>query len=58
MKTEFEQLAPFIENVSESLHREMHEGFAEVNSQFAGVNSRLDRTEARLSRILKFASGN
>jgi uncharacterized protein YukE len=44
---EFERLARLIENVSQSLHREMHEGFS---SQFDGVNSRLDRIEALLDR--------
>jgi hypothetical protein len=50
VSSDFEQLARLIENVSESLHREMHAGFAEMESRFADVNSRLDRIETRLGR--------
>jgi hypothetical protein len=43
MSPEFEQLTQLISNVSESLHREMHDGFRQITD-------RLDLMDARLNR--------
>jgi len=42
MNPDFEQLAELISAVSESLHREMREGFTQINTRFDQIESRLD----------------
>jgi len=43
MNPDNEQLAHLISGVSDSLHREMHEGFARVTERFDLMETRLDR---------------
>jgi len=44
----FEQLAHLISGVSESLHREMHDGFRQVTERFDLMETRLNRHGALL----------
>jgi hypothetical protein len=44
----FEQLAQLISSVSESLHREMHDGFRQVTERFDLMEIRLNRHGALL----------
>ena len=48
MNPDNEQLAHLISGVSDSLHREMHEGFARVTERFDMMATRLDRHGALL----------
>jgi hypothetical protein len=43
LEQRFEQLAQLISSVSESLHREMHDGFKQVTDRFDLMESRLNR---------------
>ena len=43
MNPDTEHIAQLISGVSESLHREMHEGFASVNQRLDLIETRLDR---------------
>jgi len=44
----FEQLAQLISSVSESLHREMHDGFRQMTERFDLMETRLNRHGALL----------
>jgi hypothetical protein len=48
MNPDSEELAKLISGVSESLHREMHEGFTRVTERFDLMETRLDRHGAML----------
>jgi hypothetical protein len=48
MNPDSEELAKLISGVSESLHREMYEGFTRVTERFDLMETRLDRDGARL----------
>ena len=48
MNPDIEQLAQLISGVSDSLHREMHEGFASINARFDLMELRLNRHGALL----------
>ncbi len=48
MNPDSEELAKLISSVSESLHREMHEGFTRVTERFDLMETRLDRHGALL----------
>jgi hypothetical protein len=43
MNPDNEKLAHLISGVSESLHREMHEGFTRLNERLGLMETRLDR---------------
>jgi hypothetical protein len=48
LEQRFEQLAQLISSVSESLHREMHDGFRQVTERFDLMETRLNRHGALL----------
>ena len=48
MNPDNEQLAQLISNVSESLHREMHEGFTRITDRLDVIEVRLNRHGAML----------
>lgn len=46
MGSDFEQLAQLISGVSDSLHREMHDGFKQINQRLDLIETRLNRQGA------------
>ncbi len=52
LEQRFEQLAQLISSVSESLHREMHDGFRQVTQRFDLMETRLNRDGSLLQSEL------